>query len=81
MGFDLLTPQGRSNFRQQAQSARRCGAYAYPSARLVLGDTLLPLVCAVVGHRPYDSDRNGHWSELACLRCHHYIGKSPKETK
>ena len=71
MGFDLRTKIGRQNLRT---------TYQYKAYKrdwsMILGDTLLSLVCAVLGHERYDANnQNGCYGppEWACKRCHHYI--------
>jgi hypothetical protein len=81
MGFDLRTRIGWKNLYTQFKCAVRNKAYSYPDVKTVFSDTFMPLVCAVKGHREYDSGNSGYWGELACNRCYHYIGKPPEGQK
>lgn len=65
MGFDLLTKIGRDNFR----SVRKRG-HTPPE---VWRDTLGPLLCKIIGHKPYNSAMTHESPEWACRRCCKYI--------
>lgn len=75
MGFDLRTKAGWINFRT---------AFSDRTYRLdwrdVLKDTFMPICCAALGHRAYDSNAGGYPCEWACLRCRKYIPAPPTET-
>lgn len=43
------------------------------SRRLVFEDNLMPLVCAMVGHRPYNTSTIYEKPEHACQRCHSWL--------
>ena len=66
MGFNLLQKRGRENFIYVWE--RRHGAYKL-DWQLVFEDTVMPLVCKVVGHSKYFPDPN----VPACKRCHNYL--------
>lgn len=41
--------------------------------RLIFEDNVMPLVCAVVGHRPYNTSTIYEPPEHACARCHRWL--------
>lgn len=68
-GFNLLTESGRYHFKRSR--------YKWHNRRLIFEDTFMPLVCGLIGHRIYDSNREGDRvygpPEWACKRCHRYV--------
>ena len=63
MGYDLLSKQGIKNF----MSRKRV------DYRLVFEDTIMPLICKIVGHVEYHDDLMHDPGQTACRRCHHFI--------
>lgn len=43
------------------------------SKRLVFDDSVLWMVCAVIGHRPYNTSTIYESPEHACRRCHRWL--------
>ena len=43
------------------------------SRRLVFDDNVMPLVCWVIGHYPYNTSCVGEAPEHACSRCHQWL--------
>ena len=70
MGFNLLSKAGLENFR----FCRKHKDYRI-DWKYVWEDTIGPVVCRMLGHRPYNSGTQNH-IEWACLRCHQYIKES-----
>lgn len=75
MGFDLFTKHGWLNLWFSLRH-RGCEWKTY-----VLGDTFGRFRCIGRGHDTYDSGTPpmGHWWDLACRRCHKYVGKPAAE--
>jgi len=71
MGFDLRTRVGWRNL----MTTYKYRAYKR-DWKMVFTDTVMPIVCAVIGHRVYDSNAPGSPPEWACKRCCHYV-KAP----
>lgn len=59
MGYDLFTRQGWKNLYSNPSGARKH----------LLRDTLMRLICTVVGHRR-EKDDSGR---TVCYRCCHYL--------
>jgi hypothetical protein len=70
-GFNLFRSAGRYHF-----SHRRWGDVPW---RYVWLDTVMPLVCSVIGHVEYDcSDPGEVGTEFACRRCHQFTRHVPR---
>jgi len=44
-------------------------------------DTFMPIVCKIIGHKPYQPDANFEPDEWACRRCHRFINYNPRKEK
>ena len=56
------------------RSVLRWRTWRYASGRrLVFDDNLMPLVCAVIGHQPYNTSTMYEPPETACHRCHQWL--------
>lgn len=64
MGFNLLNKQGRSNLVFVLRN--KCYRLDW---KLIMEDTLMPLVCAIRGHQEYSPEHGVR----ACRRCHQYL--------
>jgi hypothetical protein len=62
-GFNLFNKYQRANFWAKKNKPWR----------LMLGDTLMPLICMVRGHDPYRPDKIIEPREWACKRCHKWL--------
>ncbi len=62
-GFNLLNKFQRANFFSKKHK---------PWA-LMFHDTFWPLVCRVIGHKPYRPDKILEPKEWACKRCHTFL--------
>jgi len=49
--------------------------------RITYDDTFMPLLCKVIGHKPYQPDAKYEPDEWACRRCHRYIKYNPRKEK
>jgi len=67
-GFDLLNKYSRQNFFSKFKG-KPLPCLSKVPWKLMLSDTLTPLICRIVGHLPCKTEDG----EYACIRCHHYI--------
>ena len=74
MGFNLMTKMGRQNFAETVRRKAYCIQW-----RLTIEDTLGPLVCRALGHRPYNTAMSHEPPEMACHRCHQWLPQSALE--
>lgn len=43
------------------------------SRRLLFEDNIMPVVCLLLGHHPYNTSGVGEQPETACRRCHRWL--------
>ena len=44
-------------------------------------DTVMPTICKIKGHKPYQVNQHEEQDEWACKRCHRYINYNPRLEK
>ena len=69
MRFNLLTEIGRKNLMvtYQYRGYKR-------EWRLIFDDTIMPFICKIAGHKPYNPNGGLEASpEMACFRCHQFL--------
>lgn len=49
--------------------------------KLTYEDTVMPIICKLFGHKPYQPDPEDEPNEWACKRCHRYIDFKPRLEK
>ena len=62
-GFNLFDKDQRDNFFSKK----------YKPWGLMFIDTFMPLVCKVIGHKPYNAALFNEKEEIACKRCSRWL--------
>jgi hypothetical protein len=65
--YNLLWRHGRKHTMRDIKRSIKL-SFCVVQWRLIFEDTVMPLVCLIAGHVPYDSD-----GDVACRRCHKYL--------